>query len=120
MVRRMMLEELIHKRFSGSESLAKHLALFCGTPAVFSPEPPDESQEGWGGNIQYPQIIYNFDLQANEERHSAGTLSVSLLCQNTTEITPEAIEPLVRDCHEAGRGYALLFRVGKDRCFYHR
>ena len=94
----MILEELIHKRFSSSENLTKQLALFSGVPAVFSPEPPDESQEGWGGKTQYPQIIYNFDLQANEERHSAGTLSVSLLCQNTTEITPEAIEPLVRDC----------------------
>ena len=94
----MILEELIHKRFSSSENLTKQLALFSGVPAVFSPEPPDESQEGLGGKTQYPQIIYNFDLQANEERHSAGTLSVSLLCQNTTEITPEAIEPLVRDC----------------------
>ena len=93
-----MLEELIYKRFAGSENLAKHLALYGGAPAVFSPEPPDESELGWGGNTQYPQVIYNFDLQANEERHSAGTLSVSLLCQNTTEITPETIETLVRDC----------------------
>lgn len=94
----MILEELIHKRFSGSEDLVKHLALFNGAPAVFSQEPPDGNQEGWGGNTQYPQVVYNFDLQANEERHSAGTLSVSLLCQNTAEIMPEAIEPLVRDC----------------------
>lgn len=94
----MILEELIHKRFVGSEELTKHLSVFRGVPAVFSPEPPDESQDGWGGNTQYPQVIYNFDLQANEERHSAGTLSVSLLCQNTTEITPETIEPMVRDC----------------------
>lgn len=94
----MMLEELIYKRFNDSEKLVGCLAVFNGTPAVFSPEPPDESQEGWSGNTQYPMIIYNFDLQANEERHSAGTLSVSLLCQNTMEIMPEAIEPLVREC----------------------
>lgn len=94
----MLLEELIYKRFAGSASLVKHLASFGGAPAVFCPEPPDEGQEGWGGNTQYPAVVYNFDLQANEERHSAGTLSVSLLCQNTTEVTPEAIEPMVRDC----------------------
>lgn len=94
----MILEELIYERFAGSESLVKNLASFDGAPAVFSPEPPDESQEGWGGNTQYPMIIYNFDLQANEERHSAGTLVVSLLCQNTTDIIPEEIEPLVRNC----------------------
>lgn len=94
----MLLEELIYKRFTDSEKLIGCLAVFNGAPAVFSPEPPDEGQAGWGGNTQYPMIVYNFDLQANEERHSAGTLSVSLLCQNTMEIMPEAIEPLVRDC----------------------
>lgn len=109
-----ILEELIRERFSGSENLIKHLALFGGVPAVFSPEPPDESQEGWGGNTQYPQIIYNFDLRANEERHSAGTLSVSLLCQNTTEVTPEEIEPLVRDCL---RDVILKPEGGTPYCF---
>ncbi len=94
----MILEELIHKQFINSESLVKRLARFNGVPAVFSPEPPDESQDGWDGNIQYPAVIYNFDLQANEERHSAGTLSVSLLCQNTTDVMPEEIEPIIRDC----------------------
>lgn len=94
----MILEELIYKRLAGSVELAGHLATFNGAPAVFTPEPPDDSQEGWGSSIQYPRVIYNFDLQANEERHSAGVLEVSLLCQNTADIMPEAIEPLVRGC----------------------
>lgn len=94
----MILEELIHKRFISSESLVKHLATFAGVPAVFSPEPPDDNQEGWEGRVQYPKIIYNFDLQANEERHSAGMLSVSLLCQNTLDVMPETLETIIRDC----------------------
>lgn len=94
----MTLEELIYKRFVDSNELTKKLAVFNKLPAVFSPEPPDDNQEGWNNNIQYPKIIYNFDLQANEERHSAGILSVSLLCQNVAEVMPEAIESLVRDC----------------------
>lgn len=94
----MSLEELIYKRFVGSKELVKCLASYKEAPAVFSPEPPDENQAGWDGNTQYPMIVYNFDLQANEERHSAGTLSVLLLCQNTMEIMPETIEPFVRDC----------------------
>lgn len=110
----MILEELIHKRFAGSEDLAKNLAIFSGTPAVFSPEPPDDSQEGWGGNTQYPKVVYNFDLQANEERHSAGTLSVSLLCQNTDEILPEAIEPIIKDCL---RDVILKPESGTPYCF---
>lgn len=94
----MILEELIHKRFVDSEELVSQLATFAGVPAVFSTEPPDDNQEGWGGQTQYPKIIYSFDLQANEERHSSGTLSVSLLCQNSADIMPEKIEPLVKDC----------------------
>lgn len=94
----MKLEELIYKRFVSCKELIEHLAVFENAPAVFSLEPPDENQEGWGSNTQYPKVIYNFDLQANEERHSAGTLSVSLLCQNTTEVVPESIEPIIKDC----------------------
>lgn len=110
----MILEELIHKRFVDSGELTKCLSVFRGVPAVFSPEPPDESQDGWDGNTQYPQMIYNFDLQVNEERHSAGTLSVSLLCQNTAEITPEAIEPVVKDCL---RDVILKPAEGTPYCF---
>ncbi len=94
----LILEELIYKRFCSCEQLVKSLASFGGKPAIFSPEPPDEGQEGWCGEVQYPKLIYNYDLQANEERNSAGTLSVSLLCQNVAEIAPERIEPLVREC----------------------
>ena len=43
-------------------------------------------------------MIYNFDLQADEERNSDGTLSVFLICQNTADIMPEMIEPAVKDC----------------------
>ncbi|MCM1559643.1 MAG: hypothetical protein NC123_08865 [Butyrivibrio sp.] len=110
----MKLEELIYKRFSGSEDLAKRLAAFSGGPAVFSPEPPGENQEGWEGNTQYPMVVYNFDLQANEERRSAGTLSVSLLCQNTAEVMPEEIEPIIKDCL---RDVILKPEGGTPYCF---
>lgn len=97
----MILEELIYKRFTESERLADMLAKFSGRPAVFSPAAPEDNQTGWEGKSQYPRLIYNFDLQANEERNSAGTLSVFAYCQNTQnaeEVTPEEIEPFVRDC----------------------
>ena len=110
----MILEELIYKRFASSKELVKNLASFHGAPAVFSPEAPDDSQEGWGGGAQYPKIIYNFDLQADGERKSAGVLSVSLLCQNTTDVTPEAIEPEVRKCL---RDVILKPEGGAPYCF---
>lgn len=110
----MVLEELIYKRLAGSEGLAGHLAVYNGAPAVFTPEPPDSSQEGWEGSTQYPRVIFNFDMQANQERHSAGVLEVSLLCQNTADIMPEAIEPLVRDCL---RDVVLKPAGGTPYCF---
>lgn len=110
----MILEELIYKRLAGSEKLAGYLAVYNGAPAVFASEPPDASQEGWEGSTQYPRVVFNFDMQANQERHSAGVLEVSLLCQNTADIMPEAIEPFVRDCL---RDVVLKPQGGTPYCF---
>lgn len=92
------LEELIYKRFAMCEGLARHLASYMGLPAVFSPEAPDEGQEGWRGVPHYPRIEYSYDLQADGERKAAGTLSVALLCRNAADTSPEEIEPQVRAC----------------------
>lgn len=112
----MNLEQLIYKRFSGSEELTKQLAVFADHPAVFSLESPDVIHEGWGGMIQYPQVVYNFDMQTNEERKSVGSLVVSLVCQNTAEIVPEAIDPEIKKClrdvllkPEGGSPYAFAW-----------
>ena len=56
----MLLEELIYKRFVSLNKLTGNLAVYGGMPAVFSPEPPDEAQEEWEGNTQYPMVFYNF------------------------------------------------------------
>lgn len=110
----MNLAELICSCFTGSEGLTQHLTTFSGRPAVFSPEAPADNQEEWDSGIHYPEIIFNFDLQANEERKSAGTLSVSLLCQNTSDVIPEDIEPEVRACL---RDVILKPQGGNPYCF---
>lgn len=110
----MNLSELIYKRFTASEGLTKHLTTFAGNPAVFSPEPPKNNQEEWGNNTHYPRVVYNYDMQANEERNSVGALSVSLLCQNTEDVIPEAIEPEVRKCL---RDVILTPENGTPCCF---
>lgn len=94
----MNLEELIYVRFLKSERLIRQLTTFAGHPAIFCPEAPDDNQPGWNGEIQYPQMVYSFDMQANQERKSAGILTVSLLCQNSMDVTPEKIELEVKDC----------------------
>ena len=53
---KMNLEELICKRFTESKKLTKDLAVYSGSPAVFSPEAPADNQPGWDGRTQYPRI----------------------------------------------------------------
>lgn len=92
----MTLEELIYKRLSEAENLTKHLAKYSGLPAVFTPEAPGDREAGWGKSMQYPRAVFNFDMQADGERKSAGTLSVTLICRNNSEAVPEIIEPAVK------------------------
>lgn len=93
----MTLEELIHKWFSESKEVVEKLATFAGKPAVFFQTAPADNQSGWGTTGQYPRIVYAIDMQANQERKSAGTMEVSLLCDEAG-IPPEAIEPVVKSC----------------------
>lgn len=111
----MLFDELIFQRFFESEKLKKSLAGYAGGPAVFSPEAPGDDMEYWEGNVHYPRIVYNFDLQANEERHSAGALSVYILCAGTSDaVSPEKIEPVVRECL---RDAILTPEGGAPYCF---
>lgn len=111
----MLFDELIFQRLYESGELAESLAGYAGGPAVFTPEAPGDDMKGWEGNIHYPRIVYNFDLQANEERHSAGTLSVYILCANTPDaVSPEKIEPIVRECL---RDVILTPQGGSPYCF---
>lgn len=92
----MNLEELIYKRLSETKNLTKCLTRYAGQPAIFTPEAPGDRESGWGRATQYPRAVFNFDMQADGERKSAGTLSVTLICRNDSEAVPELIEPAVK------------------------
>lgn len=108
-----ILEELIHKRFVSLGNLVKQLGSFEGSPAVFCLSPPGDSQGGWEENSPCPKLVYSFQRKADGERHSAGTLSVSLLCQGTHK-APEETELLVKDCL---RDVILKPEGGNPCCF---
>lgn len=93
----MLLDELIYKRFLDCEAITKKLTKYGEQPAIFYSEVPDDQQIEWN-ELQYPRICYYYDMQANAERKSSGSLIVSLMCQNTGEQLPEQIEPLIREC----------------------
>lgn len=92
----MNLEELICKRLSEAKNLTKCLTRYAGQPAIFTPEAPGDREAGWGRTTQYPRAVFNFDMQADGERKSAGTLSVAIICRNDSEAVPELIEPAVK------------------------
>lgn len=92
----MNLEELIYKRLSEAKNLTKCLTRYAGQPAIFTPEAPGDREAGWGRATQYPRAVFNFDMQADGERKSAGTLSVAIICRNDSEAVPELIEPAVK------------------------
>lgn len=92
----MNLEELIYKRLSEAKNLTKCLTRYAGQPAIFTPEAPGDREAGWGRATQYPRAVFNFDMQADGERKSAGALSVAIICRNDSEAVPELIEPAVK------------------------
>lgn len=93
----MTLEELVYKRLSEYVPLTALLTKYADKAAVFFQSAPDDRQNGWKGKSQYPRLVYAIDMQANQERKSAGTMLVSLLCDEAGMI-PEDIEPFVREC----------------------
>lgn len=92
----MTLEELIYQRFSTYEAFSEKLATFAGRPAAFYQKAPNDKQEGWGEE-QYPRVVYTIDMQADQERKSAGVMQVDLYCDESKNV-PEDIEPLIREC----------------------
>lgn len=92
----MTLEELVYQRFSSQEFFLKNLAEYGKKPAVFYQIAPDDRQAGWTGE-QYPRIVYTIDMQADEERKTAGVMQVDLFCDESKSI-PEDIEPYIRKC----------------------
>lgn len=91
----MTLEELIHKWFISHKGVAGRLAKYAGKPAIFFQTAPADNQRRW--KEQYPRIVYAIDMQANQERKSAGTMEISLLCDEAGT-PPEEIEPQIKEC----------------------
>lgn len=92
----MTFEELLHKRLSTDITLENLLTQYALMPAVFYQEAPDDTQANWKNGQQYPRVCYMYNMQANEERKSAGSLTVSVYCVSGVGVMPERIEPEIR------------------------
>lgn len=92
----MIFEELIYNCLSNDLDITKKMASYMEKPAIFYQNAPDDVQLGWK-NRQYPRLIYNIDMQANQERKSVGTIGISLYCDEVST-EPEPLERLIKDC----------------------
>lgn len=93
----MILKELIYKRLSANQDIKRLCAKYYDMPAIFDTEAPDDKQDGWGGKSQYPRLHILLDMQANEERSSVGTLSITIYTERTSLVILE-IDKEVKEC----------------------
>lgn len=93
----MNLKQLIYKRLVHAKDIGELLAKYAGRPAVFDTEAPDDKQDGWEGKTQYPRLNIVLDMQANEERSSVGSLTITIYTERTSMVILE-IESLVKTC----------------------
>lgn len=90
------IEELIYTCMTTAHGIREKLAKYEGKPAVFYQNAPSDEASGWKNKAQYPRIDITVDMQANPERQTSGQATVNIWCNNTG-ITPEEIEPDVRN-----------------------
>ena len=83
----MTLSGLIYNRLITADTVKEKCASIQSgdeiLPAVFEAEAPPDTDPVWGKGTQYPRIIFAEDMQANEERSSAGTLTVTVYVEKT-------------------------------------
>ena len=94
----MPFESIILNLLTG-ESIAKLLTAYGNEPAVFYQFVPSDVSTAWRNEKQFPRICFYYDMQANQERKSSGTLNVSVYCKNSAdEIIPEVVSSQVKEC----------------------
>ena len=92
----MDLTNLVHKRLSEHDGIRATLASYDGEPAIFSTEFPNDQQELWNGKTQYPRISFHFNMLADSDRASSGTMTVSVFTEKNP-IESERLEVFVRE-----------------------
>lgn len=74
------------------------LTKYADVPAVFNTKAPDDMDENWNEETQFPRIVFDLNMQADPERKISGQLMVDVMCEDKSDsISVEKIEKSVRD-----------------------
>lgn len=91
----MKFDELLFKRMAGDKMLAAQMVTYLMLPAIFYQNVPDDTDIGWKDK-QYPRICFDYNLQADIERKTAGKLCVSVFCVSNEDVMPVRVESEVK------------------------
>lgn len=92
------MDEIIGQYLCEQSIIREKLTSYLVTPAIFNKNAPDDKDEGWEGESQFPRIVYELNMQADPERKVSGQLYIDIMCQNTIDTVPvEELESLVKD-----------------------
>lgn len=74
------------------------LTKYSDVPAVFNTKAPDDMDENWNEETQFPRIVFDLNMQADPERKISGQLMVDVMCEDKADsISVEEIEKSVKD-----------------------
>lgn len=91
------MESIIYSYLCETMSEENLLTSYMEKPAVFNTKAPDDKDEGWDGESQFPRVIFDLNMQADPERKISGQLIVDVMCENTQDSTSiETIETLIK------------------------
>ena len=91
------MEEIICGHLLSLYTDDEKIARYCDLPAIFNTNAPDDMDEYWESDNQYPRIIFELKMQANTERKISGQLYVDVMCMNgLNDVSPEEMEATVK------------------------
>lgn len=91
------MEEIIYQYLSGQFADDDTLTSYMGLPAVFNTKAPDDKDDGWDANSQYPRVIFDLNMQADPERKVSGQLYIDIMCEHNMTAPIEDIEALLKE-----------------------
>ena len=91
------MEEIIYRYLSEQFSDKDILSSYMGLPAVFNTKAPDDKDDGWDSDAQYPRVIFELNMQADHERKVSGQLYIDIMCESKLTAPQEDIESLIKE-----------------------
>lgn len=90
------MEEIIYRYLLGQFGGNNILCTYMDLPAVFNTKAPDDKDDGWGDNPQYPRVIFELNMQADSERKVSGQLYIDVMCENKLTEPLDDMEALIK------------------------